>query len=662
MPHVKFRPTFDLDQARLDELRNIVPEAFADGKINWETLRVALGQQLEEEGETSEHFGLNWPGKRKARQLAFSPSTGTLVPAKGEGINEDRTENIFIEGENLEVLKLLQKSYAGKIKLIYIDPPYNTNGDQVYNDSFVDPLSEYLKFTGLADEEGRALTTNTRSDGRFHSRWLNMMYPRLKLSRNLLPDDGCILVHIDENECEHLRLLLNEVYGEENFLGQIIWDKRNPKGDATGIAYQHETISIYAKNRASFLAANQCTRPKKNAVKILAKAKQLFSRLGKEAIPDDLQICAKKYNIPKTILNEHLRPYTLERINDEFATWMREQDFSGGEKAYCHIDDAGGVYQSVSMAWPNKKKAPADYFRPLIHPKTKRPCPVPARGWRNPPTTMEALLAKAEILFGSDETTQPRRKYLLKNNMFENVASLLYYGGSDDALLKELGIPFENPKPVEVAKQLVSAFIEPGDIVLDFFAGSCTAAHAVLELGEERDAEFQFICVQIPEVLSDGKNEKYRTIAELGKDRIRKVIKKNKMSAGFRSFKLNVSHFRAWQDYHGSDVRELEDLFDGHKDPLCENWKKRDLLTEILLHEGAPLTAPVCKETSAKKNDILSVEFDGRRLLICLDEKLYAESLSALSLKESDTFICLDSALTDQQKLRLSDQGLLKTI
>lgn len=672
MPHVKLRPVFDLTQGQLDELKKIVPAAFADGKMNWDTLKELLAPHLEDEGPDVEHFGLSWPGKRAARAAAFSPSRGTLVPVSGEGASEDGSSNIFIEGENLEVLKLLQKSYAAKIKMIYIDPPYNTDGDQVYDDSFVDPLSEYLKYTEQTDEEGRVLTTNTRSDGRFHSRWLNMMYPRLKLSRNLLRDDGGIIVHIDENECEHLRLLLNEIYGEENFLGQIVWDKRNPKGDATGIAYQHETICVYAKNRAAFLSANQFVRPKKNADKILAKAKQMFSKLGTKAIPDDLRSCAAKYDLPQAILDKHSRPYTLERINEEFAAWVRDQDFTGGEKAYCNIDEAGEVYRPVSMAWPNKKKAPADYFRPLVHPKTKKPCPVPARGWRNPPTTMDALLEKGEILFGKDETTQPTRKYLLKNNMFENVASLLYFGGSDDDLLKEFGIPFENPKPVEVAKQLICTFTKPGDTVLDFFAGSCTAAHATLELGMQPGQELRFICVQMPEVFADGKHPKFKTIAELGKERIKQALKHlskrsgEKITArlGFRVFRLEESNFRVWKDYEGGDLKTLESLFEAHASPLRDSWKKREFLAELLLIEGIPLTAPIEKADRFSKNEILVVSDPDseRRLLICLDDKVHAETIAALKLEESDTFICLDNAITDSQKLRLSDKGLLQTV
>jgi len=217
----KLRPTFTFTEDRLRELQQVVPEAFADGKINWEVLREALGEYLED--ETQEHFGLTWPGKREARRLAALPPQGTLVPTPGEGVDEETTHNLFIEGENLEVLKLLQKSYAGRVKMIYIDPPYNTGNDFIYEDDYSEPLEAYLKRTGQMDEAGRRLTTNTRASGRFHSKWLSMIYPRLLLARQLLREDGVICISIGEEEVSSLKFILNEVFGEENFfIGEAI--------------------------------------------------------------------------------------------------------------------------------------------------------------------------------------------------------------------------------------------------------------------------------------------------------------------------------------------------------------------------------------------------------------------------------------------------------
>ena len=249
----RIRPRFAFDEQRLEQLKQLAPEAVADGKINWETLKEALGEHLEGEETDTEHFGLFWPGKREARRLAGTPPHGTLVPMKGEGVDEDTTRNIFIEGENLEVLKLLQKSYAGRIKMIYIDPPYNTGNDFVYDDNFTETIEDYLKRTGQIDEEGRRLTTNTKADGRFHSKWLSMMYPRLRLARNLLRDDGVIFVSIDDNEVHNLKLLMNEIFGEENFVANIIWQKKfSPQNDAKWFSDMHDHIIVYSKNKELF--------------------------------------------------------------------------------------------------------------------------------------------------------------------------------------------------------------------------------------------------------------------------------------------------------------------------------------------------------------------------------------------------------------------------
>lgn len=247
----KLRPSFTFTEDRLAELRAVVPEAFADGAINWEALREALGNFLEDEGRDTEHFGLTWPGKRQSRRIVAQPSKGTLVPAVGEGVNEATTRNLFIEGDNLEVLKLLQKSYAGRVKMIYIDPPYNTGKDFVYKDDFIEPLQSYLRISGQSDDEGNVSVSNTKSTGRFHSNWLTMMFPRLIVARQLLRDDGVIFVSIDDNEAHHLRMLMNEIFGEENFISSIA-NVNNPKGrsDDSYVATAHETILVYRKSDA----------------------------------------------------------------------------------------------------------------------------------------------------------------------------------------------------------------------------------------------------------------------------------------------------------------------------------------------------------------------------------------------------------------------------
>lgn len=255
----RLKPAHFFDEDRLAALKTIAPEAFADGKINWATLKDALGGELEENEADAEHFGLFWPGKREARKMAGKPSAGTLVPA--EGVDEEKTGNIFIEGENLEVLKLLRKSYAGRVKMIYIDPPYNTGNDFVYDDDFTEPLQDYLKRTGQIDGEGRPLTTNKKADGRYHSKWLSMMYPRLRLARELLRDDGVIFVSIDDNEIHHRRILMNEVFGEENRIATIVWQKRYSRENREAIGDVHEYLVCFEKASNTFRENRKLIRP-----------------------------------------------------------------------------------------------------------------------------------------------------------------------------------------------------------------------------------------------------------------------------------------------------------------------------------------------------------------------------------------------------------------
>jgi len=249
MSYEKLRPTFTFDAERIEQLKAITPEAFADGAINWEALRAALGDHVEEESADAEHFGLFWPGKRAARQRGSEPSLGTLIPVPNAGVDEDSTSNVFIEADNLDALKVLQKAYGGRVKMIYIDPPYNTGSDFIYRDDFRENERDYLFRTGQISERGQYLTTNTKSDGRYHSSWLSMMYPRLRLARNLLSDEGVIFASIDDNEVQSLRTLMSEIFGEENFITQITIQS-NPRGRQSErfVASVHEYLLVFARD------------------------------------------------------------------------------------------------------------------------------------------------------------------------------------------------------------------------------------------------------------------------------------------------------------------------------------------------------------------------------------------------------------------------------
>ncbi|MFA7090814.1 MAG: site-specific DNA-methyltransferase [Arcobacteraceae bacterium] len=409
-------------------------------------------------------YGLVWDAEREPEQVVLDceNSLPILKHITSKTINTGTDEdNILIEGDNYHALSVLNYTHKDKIDVIYIDPPYNTGEkDFKYNDSYVDKEDSYR-----------------------HSKWLSFIEKRLNIAKEVLSKEGIIIVHIDEHEANNLYLLLSKIFGESNSLGTIIWNKKNPKGDSKGVSIMHESILCFAKNKEKFLALeNVLTRKKSNAEAILRKASQLYRKIGKTVIPDDVKEVIKPFNYPKETLKDFEVTYDLELVNKEFQNWLSKQDFSNGEKAYKFIDGTGEVYQSVSMAWPNKKQAPDDYFIPLMHPITKKPCPIPARGWRNPPVTMQRLLDDDLILFGIDETTQPRRKYLLRENMFENTNSLYENGNSDDALFTNMGLDFAYPKPVSAVQYLIASIYPQAQIVCDFMAGSGTTAHAVMEL------------------------------------------------------------------------------------------------------------------------------------------------------------------------------------
>lgn len=607
--------SLDVTQHNIEQLKVLFPDVFSEGKVDFDALKAVLGEAVD---DSAERYNFTWHGKNKARQIAQTPSTGTLRPCKEESVNWDTSENLFIEGDNLEVLKLLQKSYHKKVKMIYIDPPYNTGKDFVYKDNFHDNIKNYLEITGQIDDEGKKLSANSETSGRYHSAWLSMMYPRLKLARSLIRDDGVIVVHLDEHETFHLRLMLNEIFGEDNFLGEICWDKGNPKGDSTKIAYQHESIICYSKNYELFKESNKLKRAKPNAAKIIKKASSLFSKVGSRLVPEDLVKITKKYGV-EIKKEEYSISYSLADANEELATWISSQpEFSGGEAAYKFIDSEGRVYQPVSMSWPNNKKAPDDYFKPLIHPKTNKECPVPDKGWRNPSSTMKELLEKKLIVFGEDESTQPRRKYLLSENMTENVPSVLKFAGSDDSFFKKLGLKFDNPKPYLFSKSLISYFTKPDDLVMDFFAGSGTTGHACLSF--ENNEERRFMLVQMPEKTA-GENIVETTISRL------KACINGKQ--GFKFYKLDETNIRPWE----SDFDNIEKSLLNASESIKTERSVEDVLYEILLKYGIELTVPVEQEIINGKQVFV---VGAGALLVCLDDDITTDVVEGIAQLKQD--------------------------
>jgi len=616
----------DVIAENLNALRSLFPDAFKEGKIDFDVLKQLLGSAID---EREEKYGLNWHGKRKARQVALTPSTGTLLPCPEQSVEWDTTQNLMIEGDNLEVLKLLQKSYARMIKLIYIDPPYNTNNDFIYRDRYADAMGNYLAYTGQKINGEWTLSESARdSRGRRHSKWLSMMLPRIKVSHALLRNDGFLLVHIDEHEVANAINIISEIYGEDNFLGPIVWDKRNPKGDATKIAAQHEYILVFAKSAEVVKDHHPLKRSKSNAESMQARAARHFSMIGKKVAPADLADAVKKYGLHLDA-TKYARTYTLEDAISEYQTWLLKQAVSGGEAAYKYIDDKGDVFRTVSMAWPNKKKAPEEYFIPLMHPVTGKPCPVPDRGWRNPPETMRRLLAEGRIVFGRDHTKQPERKYLLKENMDENIPSILSYGGSDDALLSKISIPFDNPKPLEFAKQLVKMFAGHDGTVLDFFAGSGTVGQACLELARDDGRRNRFILIQLPERFEGHKQ--FSTIFDITRQRvahaanmIRNTVSTPNGDFGFRVFKLAKSNITAWEP----DSASIEDTIFASAEHLVPGRTENDVLYELLLKLGLDLCVPVQKKQIADKT---VHAIGGGALIVCLADGLTKDAVESLA-------------------------------
>ena len=572
-----------------------------------------------------ERYQFTWPGKKKSLLLANAPINKTLRPCREESVDFDNTENLYIEGDNLEVLKLLQETYLSKIKMIYIDPPYNTGKDSfVYNDNFNMSKDAFSDASGQYDENGNLLFdmhSNNESNGKFHSDWLSMIYPRLKIAKDLLKEDGVILINMDENEITNLQNVCREIFGEQNDLGTIVWDKRNPKGDAQGISYQHEYIILYAKNKYEFLKNNKIQRTKKNASSIIEKANQLFKKISST--------------------------YTLEDANREFASWIRSQnDFSGGEKAYNKIDENGKVFRPVSMAWPNKKKAPDDYFVPLIHPITNKACPVPDRGWRNPSATMKKMLENGQIIFGKDESTIPNSKYILSENMYENIPSLLYFGGSDTAYLEEIGVPFDTPKVAEVCKEHILSFTKDDDIVLDFFSGSATVAHGVMLANMIDNGNRKYIMVQVPEKCPEDSalgKAGFKNICEAGKTRIRKTAEKLNFTKnmGFRDLKLDTSNMK---DVYYNPADYEASLFSSLEDNIKEDRAPEDLLFQVMLDLGVLLSSKI-EETTIAGKKVFNVE--DNYLIACFDSDVTEETIKAIAKQKPYYFVMRDSSMAN---------------
>jgi len=624
MSYERLHPTFTFDADRLEQLKAVAPEAFADGAINWETLRAALGDHLEDEGSDVEHFGLFWPGKRAARRRASEPSRGTLIPVPGEGVDEDTTRNLFIEADNLDALKLLQKSYAGRVKMIYIDPPYNTGNDFVYRDDFREAPEDYLRRTGQMGQKGQFLTTNAKSDGRFHSTWLNMIYSRLLLARTLLSEDGVIFISIDDNEVHNLRQIMNEIFGEENFVDCIIWKKRYGGGaKEKHLVTLHEYILFYARD---------------------------VDNLEPIFIPTTQASIERYYT--QTDDNHSTRgPYRTHPL-----------------EATKSMGDRPNLVFSITA--PDGTEV------------------WPRRQWLWSRERVKAALADKELHFlrSRDGNWSVHTKQYLREKDGEtrgskafSVIESVYSQHGTNELLDIFGdaqlFPF--PKPTDLIKSLLQIGTHPRGkhIVVDMFAGSGTTAQAILEANAQDSGNRQMVLIQLDEVT--GRTD-YPTIPYITRERIRRTIEKirnaragelftkqsDELDLGFHSYRFAPSNYKVWQDYNGEDMREVEQTFDMFETPLIDGWQPAHLLIEVMLQLGFPLDSRIESLPHFIANAVQRVtsDFHAHSLYACFDATVSDETIAALSLGSEDIFVCLDSALTDQTKARLSDACNLRTI
>ncbi len=600
----------DVIQENIDQLKKLFPEIVSEGKIDFKTLQQILGEEIEDE---EEFYRFTWAGKSQARKEAHKPSTGTLRPCKEESLDWDTTQNLYIEGDNLEVLKLLQKSYSGKIKMIYIDPPYNTGKDFVYKDNYKDNLKNYQEVTGQIDSEGNRLSTNSDSDGRFHSNWLNMMYPRLRLSRNLLKDDGVIFVSIGDDEYDNLKKVMDEIFGEINFISNFIWNCSTGGGiRPKHVNKTHEYLLMYSRDKNSLL--------------------QLNAPLSKSA--------TEQY-----------------RLSDDFGGLYREKDFvfknsstNINQKYFIECPDGelvtpkdGYIYRFIKPTFDEALSENKVVFKkstngPLLNNKGEQ------SGWN---IYIKKYLGDGK---GSPLSILPKDIVGLYNNGTSLVQNLF-----------DNNRVFENVKSLELIIYLLEMILGEDDVVLDFFSGSSTSAHAVLEFNRRNNKISKFFQVQLPHPTESNTiayKLGYKNISEIGKERIRRVVEKIKetnpdksvnMDLGFKVLKLDSSNIKSWD---GNPDNLESSLFDSVSN-IKSDRSEEDVLYEILLKYGLDLTLPI-EERDIQGKKVFNVGMGS--LFICLSDDITSKVAEGIGewKEECDPEVCRvifkDNGFTDVEK------------
>ena len=584
--------------------------------IDFDLLRQELSRDIVEGPE--ERYQFTWPDKRNAIRLANAPTTDTLRPDRSESVDFDNTQNLYIEGDNLQVLKLLRENYLGKVKMIYIDPPYNTGNDFVYNDNFDQDKQEYVHNSGQYDEEGNQLVANTESNGRFHTDWLNMIYPRLKVAKDLLSEDGVIFISIDDNEINNLRRMTTEIFGERNFVAEMVW-QGGKVNTARFISTSHEYILVFAKNLRYCADNNVVWKERKKGLK------PIYDKV-----------------------DELLRLYSDNNIaTKKLKEWYKEEapEQSKAHEHYCNIDRKG-VYcmDNVSRVGGGKYS--------VVNPINGLTIQPPSRGWVYGKESDFWEAVKSGILEFQDNDKLPILKRYLKDNELQLLDTVFYKDrrGAKIRLRSIMGGEyFDFPKDEEVINNLIAAFSDRNSIILDFFSGSATTAHAVMQLNAEDGGKRKFIMVQLPEK-TDEKSEAYKAgyknICEIGKERIRRAGKKIKeesplttqdLDTGFRVLKLDSSNMM--DVYYTPAVFNEGDLFE---DNIKPDRTEEDLLFQAMIELGIPLSAKIEQQQIAGKT-VWNVS-DGY-LMACFDEDVNETTITEIARRQPYYFVMRDKSL-----------------
>lgn len=600
---IKNQKINELEQ--IEELKSIFPEIFEDGKINISKLKDVL---FDIEEDKSENYSFNWFGKKDCYKIIKEKSNATLKKDEDENILDG--DNVFIEGDNLEVLKLLQTSYHKKVKMIYIDPPYNKDKDFVYKDTWKDSIDDYLVQTGQKSDEGYT-TSKEQSTGRRHTNWLNMIYPRLWLSRNLLKDDGVIFVSIDDDEVHNLRKVMDEIYGEENFVEQIIWKKRAAPPNDKVIASTHEYIVIYAKNK-DFIKLYRQSRNKEQ----LSRYKNPDNHPKGKWIPDNLMANVKGGRFSKSLYFPIVNPYTNEE----------------------HYPSSNG-------------------------------------NWRYSRETIRRLEKEDALYFGENKKGRPKLKRFLcdvqEGVPFSTDWNNVGYGNTATREVSDLFGSinyFETPKPVTLLKDLMKLSSKENDIILDFFAGSGTTAHAVMDLNKEDNGNRKYILVQLPEA-TDEKSEAYKNgykkISDITKERIKRVIEKLDYKDGFKSYFLDKSNFQVFSELKKRPNSSFEEIMKMLKmsvfneNIFTKDVKEINIVIEIGLKNGFTLSSKT-EEFTKDNNNFIRLYEDEKEFYFCFDKEIKTDIQK--SVPPLVKLICYDKALDDSTKLNLRENIDLETL